>query len=143
MYKLNCIYLILLLIAFNCFCSIRVRVWASVGSLGDYMSKVSIIDSFSLFFLFLLALNVCCSFFSIWVCFNFSCFCLFRVLIWNIGFLFYFICKILVVNFYKINNLIIFLFWWGFFLGIVFCFVVIFEWFRLLDFLLCIYFSVC
>lgn len=105
MYKLNCTYLISLLIASNCSCSIRARVWASVGPLGDHMSKASITDSFSLPSSLPLASNACCSFSSIWACFNFSCSCSFRVLTWNTGFSFYFICKISAANFHKTNNL--------------------------------------
>lgn len=105
MYKLNCTYLISLLIASNCSCSIRARVWASVGPLGDHMSKASITDSFSLPSSLPLASNACCSFSRIWACFNFSCSCSFRVLTWNTGFSFYFICKISAANFHKTNSL--------------------------------------
>lgn len=135
MYKLNCTYLISLLIASNCSCSIRARVWASVGPLGDHMSKASITDSFSLPSSLPLASNACCSFSSIWACFNFSCSCSFRVLTWNTGFSFYFICKISAANFHKTNNLTTFLPWWGPLPGTVLCPVVTFEWPRPLDFL--------
>lgn len=110
MYKLNCTYLISLLIASNCSCSIRARVWASVGPLGDHMSKASITDSFSLPSSLPLASNACCSFSRIWACFNFSCSCSFRVLTWNTGFSFILYVKFQLLIFTKqtVKQLVIF-----------------------------------